>query len=78
MLHLAWRRRAICDQFKRCWPSVVFLPKAEVRGVVHPIQSGEVIAIPSSVPHTVWTEALPVTAIDAWSPVMRKYETAKA
>ncbi len=50
----------------------------EVRGVVHPIQSGEVIAIPSSLPHAVWTEALPVTAIDAWSPVMRKYESAKA
>jgi len=49
----------------------------EVNGVVHCIKSGEVIAIPSSVPHAVWTEALPVTAIDAWSPVMRKYESTK-
>jgi quercetin dioxygenase-like cupin family protein len=50
----------------------------EVAGVVHGIKPGEVIAIPSSVPHAVWTEALPVTAIDAWSPVMRKYESTKA
>jgi len=50
----------------------------EVRGVVHGIKPGEVIAIPSSVPHAVWTEALPVTAIDAWSPVMRKYESTRA
>jgi quercetin dioxygenase-like cupin family protein len=49
----------------------------EVRGVVHCIGPGEVIAIPSSVPHAVWTEALAVTAIDAWSPVMRKYEPTK-
>jgi N-acetylglutamate synthase-like GNAT family acetyltransferase len=50
----------------------------EVRGVVHCIKPGEVIAIPSSVPHAVWTEALAVTAIDAWSPVMRKYESTQA
>ncbi len=50
----------------------------EVRGVIHRIGPGEVIAIPSAVPHAVWTEALAVTAIDAWSPVMRKYESAKA
>jgi len=47
----------------------------EVQGVVHRIKPGEAIAIPSSVPHAVWTEALAVTAIDAWSPVMRKYES---
>jgi pimeloyl-ACP methyl ester carboxylesterase len=50
----------------------------EVQGVVHCIKPGEVIAIPSSVPHAVWTEALAVTAIDAWSPVMRKYESTQA
>lgn len=50
----------------------------EVQGVVHCIKPGEVIAIPSFVPHMVWTEALAVTAIDAWSPVMRKYESTKA
>ncbi|MGA2751207.1 MAG: arsenic resistance N-acetyltransferase ArsN2 [Verrucomicrobiota bacterium] len=49
----------------------------EVRGVVHCVKAGEVIAIPSSVPHAVWTESSPVTAIDAWSPVMRKYEPTK-
>ncbi len=45
----------------------------EVQGVVHCIRPGEVIAIPSSVAHAVWTEELAVTAIDAWSPVMKKY-----
>jgi mannose-6-phosphate isomerase-like protein (cupin superfamily) len=50
----------------------------EMQGVVHCIKAGEVIAIPSSVPHAVWTEALAVTAVDAWSPVMRKYESTKA
>jgi N-acetylglutamate synthase-like GNAT family acetyltransferase len=50
----------------------------EVQGIVHCIKPGEVIAIPSSVPHAVWTEALAVTAIDAWSPVMREYESTKA
>jgi amino-acid N-acetyltransferase len=47
----------------------------EVEGVVHCIKPGEVMAIPSSVPHAVWTETSAVTAIDAWSPVMRKYES---
>jgi amino-acid N-acetyltransferase len=50
----------------------------EVAGVAHCIKPGEVIAIPSSVPHAVWTEELAVTAIDAWSPVMKKYETGDA
>jgi amino-acid N-acetyltransferase len=50
----------------------------EVQGVIHCIRPGEVIAIPSYVPHAVWTEALAVTAIDAWSPAMRKYESTKA
>jgi amino-acid N-acetyltransferase len=46
----------------------------EVRGVVHCIKPGEVIAIPSCVPHAVWSEALPVKAIDAWSPVAARYK----
>ena len=50
----------------------------EVAGTVHCIKPGEVIAIPSSVPHAVWTEALAVTAIDAWSPVMKKYDSTRA
>ncbi len=49
----------------------------DVAGVVHRIRAGEVIAIPASVPHSVWTELLAVTAVDAWSPVMRKYGAAK-
>ncbi len=49
----------------------------EVAGIVHSIKRGEVIAIPSSVPHAVWTEELAVTAIDAWAPLMKKYESTK-
>lgn len=49
----------------------------EVRGTVRCIKAGEVIAIPSSVLHAVWTGELPVTAVDAWSPVMKQYEPAK-
>ncbi len=45
----------------------------DVQGTVHRINAQEVIAIPSSVPHAVWTEESRVTAVDAWSPVMRKY-----
>jgi quercetin dioxygenase-like cupin family protein len=50
----------------------------EVQGSVHCIKAQEVIAIPSSVPHAVWTGESRVTAVDAWSPVMRKYEQSKA
>ncbi len=46
----------------------------EVEGVVHRIGPGEVMAIPSSVEHSVWTEGLGATAVDAWSPVMGKYK----
>jgi amino-acid N-acetyltransferase len=47
----------------------------EMQGVVHRVKPGEVIAIPSFVPHAVWAEELAVTAIDAWSPVMSQYES---
>jgi hypothetical protein len=50
----------------------------EVRRGIHCIKPGEVMAIPSLVPRAAWTEALAVTAIDAWSPVMRKSASTKA
>jgi quercetin dioxygenase-like cupin family protein len=34
---------------------------------------GEVVAIPSNVPHAAFTKEAPVKAVDAWSPVMQKY-----
>lgn len=37
------------------------------------VKEGEVIAIPSGVPHAVVTQDRSVKAIDAWSPVMEKY-----
>ena len=48
----------------------------EVRGVLFSLKPGEVIAIPSFVPHSVWAGDQPTTAVDAWSPVMKKYGTA--
>lgn len=44
----------------------------EVAGKTMPVKKGEVIAIPSYIPHAVYTEGLPVKAVDAWSPVMEK------
>ncbi len=37
------------------------------------VREGEVIAIPSNVVHAAFTGEEPAEAIDAWSPVMRKY-----
>ena len=49
----------------------------DLQGNVYCVRSGEVIAIPSCAPHAVWTQDLPVKAIDAWSPVMGKYGPAE-
>lgn len=38
------------------------------------VKEGEVIAIPSNVPHAAFTKEKRVTAVDAWSPVMEKYK----
>ena len=38
------------------------------------VKKGEVIAIPSNIPHTVFTTHSTVNAVDAWSPVMEKYK----
>ena len=47
----------------------------EAQGAVHCIRAGEVIGIPSRVPHAVWTEEAAVIAVDAWSPVLKKYKS---
>jgi mannose-6-phosphate isomerase-like protein (cupin superfamily) len=41
------------------------------------VKRGEVIAIPSNMPHEVYTQNCQVIAIDAWSPVMEKYRQGK-
>jgi quercetin dioxygenase-like cupin family protein len=38
------------------------------------IRKGEVVAIPSNIPHAVFTTESTVKAVDAWSPVMEKYK----
>ncbi len=37
------------------------------------VKKGEVMAIPSDMPHAVFTRKSRAKAIDAWSPVMKKY-----
>jgi amino-acid N-acetyltransferase len=38
------------------------------------VKEGEVIALPSGIPHAVFTQEKFVKAVDAWSPVMEKYK----
>lgn len=37
------------------------------------VKKGEVIAIPSKIPHAVFTKNSAVIAVDAWSPINEKY-----
>ena len=39
------------------------------------VEAGEVIAIPSSVPHAVSTRERPARAVDAWSPIPPHYDS---
>jgi len=47
----------------------------ELEGHTVIVGPGEVIAIPSNVPHAVFNREQPVRAVDAWSPVMEKYKS---
>ena len=38
------------------------------------LKKGDVIALPSNIPHAAFTKDVAVKAVDAWSPVMKKYE----
>lgn len=44
-----------------------------VNDVEHRVAAGEVIAIPSQVPHAVCTRECRARAVDAWSPVLPAY-----
>jgi quercetin dioxygenase-like cupin family protein len=46
----------------------------ELDGAATAVNEGEVIAIPSRVPHTAFTRASMVKAVDAWSPVVAEFE----
>ena len=48
----------------------------EQGGKVTGVKAGEVIAIPSNIPHAVFTKEAAVKAVDAWAPVMAKYKKA--
>ena len=45
----------------------------DIKGKIYPVKQGEAIAIPSNVPHSVFTKQEKVKAVDAWSPVNKKY-----
>jgi quercetin dioxygenase-like cupin family protein len=45
----------------------------EVEGRVTVVQAGDAIAVPSNVPHAVFTRARAARAVDAWSPVPPQY-----
>lgn len=47
----------------------------ETGGTVIGVQAGDVIAIPSGVPHAAFTREQSGKAVDAWSPVMERYKT---
>lgn len=47
----------------------------EAGGNITRVQSGEVIAVPSFVPHAVFTKEKAARAVDAWSPVMPQYQS---
>jgi len=45
----------------------------EVKDRIICVKKGEVIAIPSNIPHAAFTKDNSVIAVDAWSPVNEKY-----
>lgn len=49
----------------------------DINGEVHCVKKGETIAIPSNIPHAVFTNNKSAKAVDAWSPVMMKYRNKK-
>jgi mannose-6-phosphate isomerase-like protein (cupin superfamily) len=44
-----------------------------VKGRIIRLQSGDVLAVPPRIPHAAFTKHRFAKAIDAWSPVMKKY-----
>jgi quercetin dioxygenase-like cupin family protein len=46
----------------------------EVGGTIVGVKKDEVIALPSGIPHRVFSREQFVRAVDAWSPVMEKYK----
>ena len=46
-----------------------------VEGEVYRLGGGDSIIIPGNKKHTVWTEDIKTIAVDAWSPVNKKYNS---
>ena len=49
----------------------------EAEGKDFSVKEGDAIAIPSNIPHRVYTKDKHVKAVDAWSPVRSEYVTKK-
>jgi quercetin dioxygenase-like cupin family protein len=49
--------------------------KSEI--TVYKLSKGDCILVPGNIEHEVWTENIPVKAIDAWSPVNNTYTANK-
>lgn len=45
-----------------------------MQGTTRKVANGEVIAIPAHLPHAVYTLDHAAVAVDAWSPIMKKYQ----
>ncbi|MBI4243697.1 MAG: GNAT family N-acetyltransferase [Planctomycetes bacterium] len=45
----------------------------ETEGKISEVKAGEVFAIPSNIPHAVFTRDKPAKAVDAWSPPNQRY-----
>lgn len=42
---------------------------------IYKLTAGDCILIPANVDHEVWTENIPVKAVDAWSPINKTYSS---
>jgi amino-acid N-acetyltransferase len=47
----------------------------EIDNIVHELSKGDSIVIPGGKEHRVWTGSVPAKAVDAWSPVNKKYSS---
>jgi amino-acid N-acetyltransferase len=45
----------------------------EIEGILYKLSKGDSVVIPANKEHKVWTENMIVKAVDAWSPVNKKY-----
>ena len=47
----------------------------KIHSSIYELSAGDCIYIPGNIEHKVWTENIPVKAVDAWSPVNKAYSS---